>query len=366
MEVFARPIPSYSEILKSRSRAHVNGLNYEKVINPFTLWDFVSDDVKKIFKPTQKNVHIDPEKKRNFLGVFEKDFPPIDSNTKREKGKPPVGKKMMYVPKNRRGNKSQFHKNLDLAHCQFPIEKDPTVTIEDIGTEEYLEHPNRERGKEPLSTFIETVPVKKSQEEVKANNGKCSVCSWTHCKCNVQPNEISFMDSSEPDFKLKGGGRATKVKVPKLRIVKAENESLEMMTNMFRSLFPYWYLFDSHESCKFKENDNCVFCSVRSIALRMNEKKKEPSIQPRELLTECFSNSSMTLESLIEYTVPSMAKDCPLFREKIGIKIQCLSCNYISKVENCSYIKCNVDTCQKDLKSTIQKHIEEKIAIMPS
>ena len=77
LEVLARPIPSYSEILKSRSRAHVNGLNYEKVINPFILWDFVSDDVKKIFKPTQKNVYIDPEKKRNFLGVFEKDFPPM-------------------------------------------------------------------------------------------------------------------------------------------------------------------------------------------------------------------------------------------------------------------------------------------------
>ena len=92
LEVLARPIPSYSEILKSPSRAYVNGLKYKKVINPLILWDFVSDNVKKIFKPTQKNVHINPEKKRNFLGVFEKDFPLIDSNTKREKGKPPVGK----------------------------------------------------------------------------------------------------------------------------------------------------------------------------------------------------------------------------------------------------------------------------------
>ena len=162
MEVFARPIPSYSEILKSRSRAHVNGLNYEKVINPFILWDFVSDDVKKIFKPTQKNVHIDPEKKRNFLGVFEKDFPLIDSNTKREKGKLPVGKKMMSVPKNRRRNESQLHSNLDLAHCQVPTEKDPTVTIEDIGTEEYLEHPNREMGKEPLNIHRNCFNEKKS------------------------------------------------------------------------------------------------------------------------------------------------------------------------------------------------------------
>ena len=89
-----------------------------------------------------------------------------------------------------------------------------------------------------------------------------------------------------PD-KLKGGGRPAKIQLPKLRIVRyEENQHLELLANIIRPLFPYWHMFDSHDVCKYNQENNCYFCAVRGLSVRMNDIRQEPYITSHELITK--------------------------------------------------------------------------------
>ena len=86
-------------------------------------------------------------------------------------------------------------------------------------------------------------------------------------------------------LKLLGGGRPKIVKPPKIRILAPENEQLNIVATIFRSMDKYWFLYDHHGMCKFVGGESCKFCAFRSISLRLNERKPEPFIQPHEIYT---------------------------------------------------------------------------------
>ena len=73
----------------------------------------------------------------------------------------------------------------------------------------------------------------KPSQEVKPMKGeKCSLCFWTVCQCSIDNGEISFLQESQVErgLKVKGGGRPAKTKVPKLRIVQSDNETVDLIT----------------------------------------------------------------------------------------------------------------------------------------
>ena len=118
---------------------------------------------------------------------------------------------------------------------------------------------------------------------------RCENCFWLMCKCEYRLDEMSFLQKSELEKKpsnLKGGARPPKVIIPKLRIIQSENEIIDLFANIVRSFSPYWHLYDSHDPCKFDNHKSCVFCSVRSLSLRLNERKQEATIVPHEMLTD--------------------------------------------------------------------------------
>ena len=96
------------------------------------------------------------------------------------------------------------------------------------------------------------------------------------------PKDFKFVQKPPVVFfpdKVKGGGRPAKIQIPKLRIVRyEENQHLELLANIIRPLFPYWHMFDSHDVCKYNQENNCAFCAVRSLSVRMNDTKREPYI----------------------------------------------------------------------------------------
>ena len=131
MDVYESPL-SYADILKSQSKTQVKDV--EDGHNTFLLWDYVSDDVKEML-PAQKNVYLYPKNVNNDLGLYEKDFPPINLNKKKEK--------------------KNDENVIDQALEMLEDEKDKVF------------HSDEGQGSE--KDIIER---------------RCKVCLWTLCKCN--------------------------------------------------------------------------------------------------------------------------------------------------------------------------------------
>ena len=162
------------------------------------------------------------------------------------------------------------------------------------------------------------------------------------CAYDSQLKNVQFLQESKVLNlldKVKGGARQAKVKIPKLRVVNPkENINLQMFTNLIRPLFPYWHLYDSHEACKF-DQEHCTFCAVRSLSLRMNDTKREPFIIPHEILSTRNEKESESFQLSVENMFIGMATSCQKFQENVGLKIQCVSCKTLSKIDNNPILK---------------------------
>ena len=107
----------------------------------------------------------------------------------------------------------------------------------------------------------------------------------------------------QQNLKLLGGARPKIVKPPKLRVTSSSNNIINTISMVIRSLNPVWSIYDTHQKCRLKKSENCTFCAIRSLSQRLNEPKREKSIQPHELHLQeeiIFSDhSSNTLESVV-------------------------------------------------------------------
>ena len=134
--------------------------------------------------------------------------------------------------------------------------------------------PLEQRKKNPMRIPIQTVGEKR----------RCQVCKWLSCCCQTSEESFSFLQRSEIDDTsqlviVKGGAREKKekkIKIPKLRVV--DSEQYDSLANHLRVFSKYWHHYDSHSVCHYDKN--CAFCLSRSISMRLNGLKREPSIKP--------------------------------------------------------------------------------------
>ena len=136
----------------------------------------------------------------------------------------------------------------------------------------------------PSLNSLEDFPPLGRSYQKSADKGRCKVCKWSVCQCETSKESMCFLQTSQISDSseyLNGGARPKKVKVPKLRIIESHTPEYELITNHLRGFSEYWHLYDNHPVCNYDEN--CSFCLSRSISMRINGLKREPSIKPREL-----------------------------------------------------------------------------------
>ena len=196
--------------------------------------------------------------------------------------------------------------------------------------------------------------------EIETDMAKKGVCKCTECQCKAELEKLLAYQESQ----LKGGGRPRKVMVPKLRIVKhQENPTLELVTNLFRPFYPYWHIYDTHDVCKFSEH--CGLCSIRSLSLRLNAPKRESFIKPIELMTGDIEENA-SIFSLCEDVFTSMINSCPAMQGDFGLNIKCSTCN--STVKGITNPIINVNCEQEnfeDFTSFIEMKIKENMENHP-
>ena len=163
-------------------------------------------------------------------------------------------------------------------------------------------------------------------------------------------------------LKMKGGGRPSKKKVPKLRIIEAENENISLLSNLTRSFAPYWYLYDDHTQCKYGEEKSCHFCSVNSLSMRLNEKKREPFIYPYEILRDEVEEHTNSFESIIDFALNKMKEDCGLFKDNSCLSVYCPECNIESQITGNPILNCQNKSEKELLKSCILRAIHKGLA----
>ena len=174
--------------------------------------------------------------------------------------------------------------------------------------------PLEQHKKNPMRIPIQTVGEKR----------RCQVCKWLSCCCQTSEESFSFLQRSEIDDTsqlviVKGGAREKKekkIKIPKLRVV--DSEQYDSLANHLRVFSKYWHHYDSHAVCPYDKK--CAFCLSRSISMRLNGPKREPSIKPREL-------ESLHLDSL-SLVFPAMAEACQEFETDSVLKVYCENCKY--------------------------------------
>ena len=116
----------------------------------------------------------------------------------------------------------------------------------------------------------------------------------------------------------------------------SENVILTLLINFFRGLENIWGLFEKHGLCKkptSKAGTRCLFCHLRSIALRSNRIKLKRRMKPMEL--ECqldkFPNESTFLNnfpSTISKIVENKSSFDLDFRNSFhGGDLECNNCN---------------------------------------
>ena len=199
---------------------------------------------------------------------------------------------------------------------------------------------------------------------------RCAVCKWFSCICQASDNSLSFLDSSEiDDFtdELKGGGRPKKVQIPKLRIViSEENENYDLLANSLRSFSQYWHLYDAHPPCKFSVEENCKFCAIRSLSLRLNGVKREPSIKPHEIERSKVQEFSLSMESLVNHMFPAMADAYSEFRKHSVLRVKCEDCQVILRIGESSILKSVYDHGDEELQDIVRSLIKRKMAFLPT
>ena len=119
-------------------------------------------------------------------------------------------------------------------------------------------------------------------------------------------------DSDQQNMKLLGGGRPKIVKAPKLRVITPSSNMMNTISIVIRSLNPLWPIYDTHHKCRLRQFENCTFCAMRSLSQKLNEPKREKSIQPHELQLQEEINLSdhtgNTLESAVHKLLISNSK----------------------------------------------------------
>ena len=164
------------------------------------------------------------------------------------------------------------------------------------------------------------------------------------------------------ELKMKGGGRPSKKKVPKLRIIEAENENISLLSNLMRSFAPYWHLYDDHIQCKYGEEKSCNFCSVRSLSMRLNEQKREPFIYPYEILSNGLEEHTHSFESTIDFALTKMKENCDLFKSNSNLSVYCPACNIEKQIIGNPILNCQNKSEIEELKSCILRAIDERLA----
>merc|ERR1711954_270687 len=180
------------------------------------------------------------------------------------------------------------------------------------------------------------------------------------------PKDVKFLQKPPVVFypdKLKGGGRPAKIQIPKLRIVRyEENQHLELLANINRPLFPYWHMFDSHDVCKYNQENNCAFCAVRNLSVRMNDAKREPYITPHELITKSIDTHCDSFALFLENVLLEMAGSCCEFKNNMGLSIKCLPCNTVLKIDEHPIINCQITQERESIHSIFKGAVEERLS----
>ena len=212
--------------------------------------------------------------------------------------------------------------------------------------------PLEQRKKNPMRIPIQTVGEKR----------RCQVCNWWSCHCQTSEESFSFLQRSEMDDTsqlviVKGGAREKKekkIKIPKLRVV--DSERYDSLANHLRVFSKYWHHYDSHSVCHYDKN--CAFCLSRSISMRLNGLKREPSIKPREL-------ESLDLESL-SLVFPAMAEACQEFATDSVLKVYCENCKHTVPVGQSTIMTSIYDHKDASLEASVNFLIRRKMKFTPN
>ena len=121
-------------------------------------------------------------------------------------------------------------------------------------------------------------------------------------------------------------------------------------------------MFDSHNVCEYDQENGCVFCSVRSLSLRMNDTKREPYITPHELLKKSIDTQSGSFSLLLEEVLSKMADSCCEFKKNMGLTIRCVSCDTVSKINENLINHCQVTEEKESIHSILEREIDKKLS----
>ena len=217
-----------------------------------------------------------------------------------------------------------------------------------------------------------SIPITKCT--VSSKSSICLNCGWVKCQCDwnsemglsfiqtpeIFPTDYVFMKNEE-NIKLNGGGRPKIIRPPKIRIISPGNKMINTLGSVFRTLNDYWFLFDDHKKCNYREENPCTFCAFRSLSQRLNQAKREPSIQPYELMmqTEIFElqRDQLTFDFIIDQTITLMCEKNRYFSNNANLNLACEGCGKIDKLSSSSLISIGDENQYDDISDILLEEI---------
>ena len=179
-------------------------------------------------------------------------------------------------------------------------------------------------------------------------------------------NTDDRLSSENKNAKLIGGGRPKIVKAPKLRIITSPNNYINIISTVIRSINNIWYLYDEHNKCPMKSEGNCTFCAMRSLSQRLNQQKREPSIQPHELLMqedkiEVNCTTDM-LESFFNKILQLSSEDNKEFMQNCSLNAICKHCGQAKTLYNQPLIEIKDNNQSESTEEILEKCMEAGIS----
>ena len=195
--------------------------------------------------------------------------------------------------------------------------------------------------------FIDHTPLPRWCSKYMENNK-------TKGKCQQLPTSKIRSSETSSIQRLCGGGRPKVIKPPKIRVLSPENRRINVLGTIFRSFNKYWFLYDHHEKCPFIEGVCCEFCSIRSISQRLNERKREPFIQPHEIQNV---EEDVHLDDLLGNCIIKMSERFNEFSINQALHLICEKCGQTHKTEKGPLVIIDVDNEKGDLCTEIENYI---------
>ena len=200
-------------------------------------------------------------------------------------------------------------------------------------------------------------------QHAKQHCPKCFIHHTPHPKwCNtistlVQKQKIQKSQQStiQQCNKLLGGGRTKIVKPPKIRILAPENKEMYILGSIFRSFKNYWNIYDYHMKCEIINNRVCKFCSIRSLSQRLNERKREPYIQPHEIVENVEKATSAQI--LMSTFITQMSASFKDFSFNESLNMVCQGCGRTHKSGQDSLIFIDLSKENGDLLTCMSNEI---------